>query len=393
MPGTGVIRADGGLVIPFVSTRGGKTYVESTYSDDGGEHLSEPVTIGTYTSCGMRGGGLGLTSAIDLTKGPFAGRIYMTWQSKEGGRCQILIASSSDGGKTWSKPVFVNDDRTRPDPDDGPNDFMGAVAVSNRGVVGVSWYDRREFSNDADYALRFAASYDGGMSFTPSVRVSTGSTVHSTNERFAIYAYTEGGGHFSAGRRGGSIKTLLGPDYNSFFAPGDTREMVADSKGVFYPFWHDSRTGMLLTYTAPITVAGKGEINGMPELARYTDVTDRVALQFSRSSYDPSTHTVELAAVIWNTSSAPIRGPLKMRVTSITSPSGTPRILGSTSRWTGVGAVLDLSAALGKSDLAPGGESRPVPIRIRIDGYRPLHVTTRGQWPFLVTMESRVLSR
>jgi hypothetical protein len=392
MPGTGVLRADGALVIPFESTRQGKSYIESTYSEDGGEHLSEPVTIATQTSCGMRGGGLGLTSAIDLTKGPFAGRIYVVWQSKEAGRCQILMASSNDGGKSWSKPMFVNDDRPRANPEDGPNNFMAAVAVNNKGVVGVSWYDRREFSNDTDYSLRFAASHDGGMSFGSSVKVSSASRIHTANERYAIYAYTEGGGHFSARRRGGSIKTLLGPNYASFFFPGDTRDMIADTKGVFHPFWHDSRSGMILMYTAPVTVEGKAEVNGAPELSSYTDITDRVTIEFSRTNYDPATHTVEVAAVVWNTSSAPIRGPLKMRVTSLTSPSGTPRILGSMNRWSGVGAILDLSVGAGNSSIAAGESSRPIPIRIRIDDFKPMHLTTKGGWPFMVTMESRVLS-
>src|SRR6185437_6995454 len=87
------------------------------------------------------------------------------------GRCQVMVAHSDDKGKTWSKGVVVNDDYPRSN-GKGPNDFMPVVAVNNRGVVGLMWYDRRDNPDDTGYWVRFSASYDGGETFAPSVRVS-----------------------------------------------------------------------------------------------------------------------------------------------------------------------------------------------------------------------------
>ena len=49
---------------------------------------------------------------------------------------------------------------------------MATVAVNRDGVVGVLWYDRREANDNLAYHARFAASFDGGLTFSPSVRVS-----------------------------------------------------------------------------------------------------------------------------------------------------------------------------------------------------------------------------
>ncbi len=40
------------------------------------------------------------------------------------------------------------------------------------GVVGVLWYDRREANDNLANHARFAASFDGGLTFSPSVRMS-----------------------------------------------------------------------------------------------------------------------------------------------------------------------------------------------------------------------------
>jgi hypothetical protein len=78
----------------------------------------------------------------------------MVWPDVGSGRSQILLAYSFDTGKTWSKPRAINDDRSRPD-SAGPDDFHGVVAVNPQGVVGVSWYDRRDHRDNLGWTVRF----------------------------------------------------------------------------------------------------------------------------------------------------------------------------------------------------------------------------------------------
>jgi hypothetical protein len=50
-------------------------------------------------------------------------------------------------------------------PNEGPDDFMPAIAVNPSGAVGVMWYDRRDKPDDLGYFVRFSASVDGGETF------------------------------------------------------------------------------------------------------------------------------------------------------------------------------------------------------------------------------------
>lgn len=72
----------------------------------------------------------------------------------------IAIATSTDSGKTWSRPARVN-------PGDAPA-FDPTVAVASDGTVAVSYYDAR---GDDDGGLRaqvwLATSHDHGATFAP----------------------------------------------------------------------------------------------------------------------------------------------------------------------------------------------------------------------------------
>ncbi len=87
---------------------------------------------------------------------PFANSVYFafndgcqdpTWNAtcKQTGNLNVYVVASHDGGKTFGKPVRVNDDV--PDggkTSDGSYHWMPAVSVSPGGVVDVQWMDTRE---------------------------------------------------------------------------------------------------------------------------------------------------------------------------------------------------------------------------------------------------------
>ncbi len=104
-------------------------------------------------------------AAVDLSNGPYRGRLYLTWADQRGGNADILLKSSDDGGRTWSATVRVNDDAGT------AAQFFQWVAVGPDGRVDVSFYDRRDDPNDYLLNEYVARSTDGGMSFV-NVRVS-----------------------------------------------------------------------------------------------------------------------------------------------------------------------------------------------------------------------------
>jgi hypothetical protein len=193
----------------FASNDGGKTFgiagkIGDAYYDWRAAQLSMPAL------------------AIDRSRGPFRDRLYAVWpDARFERRTQILFSESTDRGRTWTAPTVVNDDAKTDRTNSEANHFMPVVAVNRDGVVGVSWYDRRDNPDNLGYYVRFAASEDGGRTWLPSVRVSTAAHVSGEDTR-----------------------------KNS----GDTAGLAADADGVFHPVWIDNRTGIPQMWTTTVKV-------------------------------------------------------------------------------------------------------------------------------------------
>jgi hypothetical protein len=163
--------------------------------------------------------------AADRGAGPFAGRLYAAWpDARSERRTQIFLASSDDQGRTWSAPRVVSDDAGALKPGDRPNNFMPMITVNSAGVVGLTWYDRRESPNNLSYMPRFAASLDGGATWLPSIAVSSSPEVLTPTDR-----------------------VLNG---------GDKSGLTADVDGVFHVLWIDNRTGINQVWTTTVKVGG-----------------------------------------------------------------------------------------------------------------------------------------
>ncbi len=196
-------------------------------STDGGDSFEPAARVADLTSGynAPHTRGVPARMAVDRQSTRFKDRLYVVWAEYATGRGQILIAYSTDEGRNWSPPRTVNDDTTVRWPAGGPDPFMPAVAVNRDGVVGVSWYDRRDNPDNLGYYVRFAASLDGGASWTPSVRVS--SAPNSPAQKNSTFFMVTG---------------------------GDTAGLAAGVDGRFHALWIDNRTGTQQVWTAAITV-------------------------------------------------------------------------------------------------------------------------------------------
>jgi hypothetical protein len=97
--------------------------------------------------------------AVDNSKGPHAGNLYVTMNTWTGTYLRVQVIRSTNGGMTWSKPVHVAPPTATHD------QFFPALSVSPTGKVGVSWLDRRNDPNNIDYQAFAAISTDGGRTF------------------------------------------------------------------------------------------------------------------------------------------------------------------------------------------------------------------------------------
>jgi hypothetical protein len=154
--------------------------------------------------------------AWDRSGGAHSGRAYLVWVQELGNgsnNTDIELQHSDDNGATWSPAVRVNDDKT------ANSQYDPAIALDQTtGNVALSWYDTRNdlgtggsgdtdgIPND-DFQFWGSDSTNGGTTFAPNFRISTG--------------------------------TSNAVDANSFFDIGDYTH-AAFVGGTFWPVWSDN---------------------------------------------------------------------------------------------------------------------------------------------------------
>jgi hypothetical protein len=154
---------------PFNVTAFKVAFIKST---DGGDTWTKPQIIADLRSVGVRDPNTGEPvrtgdiipePAID----PATGQLYVVWQDSRftGGQFdEVALATSTNGGASWSAPIQVNTNT----PTNRPG-FTPAIHVNSAGTVGVTFYDFRNLAAGntttlpTDYFL--VTSTNGGTSF------------------------------------------------------------------------------------------------------------------------------------------------------------------------------------------------------------------------------------
>lgn len=249
-PGNGVVLSDGTFVAVFhnrtsatAPTSGAPLgWIGAVTASGGGAAISQPARVADwYNAVGAYDLSNIPQLAVDASKGKFNDRLYAVWPDNRTGRSEVWLSWSASKGEKWSEPVRVNDDKS-----DGDH-LQPAVAVNRNGVVGVSWYDRRESPKDHGWRARFTASVDGGATFLPSAAATEArydpalTKDQSINVLEAKYP-----------RNGGPPITR--PRWNFAFTGGDTAALSAGADGAFHVFWTDNRTGVVQVWTSRVEV-------------------------------------------------------------------------------------------------------------------------------------------
>lgn len=157
-----------------------------------------------------RANGMPVT-ACDRSGGEHQGTIYINWADQRNGvdNTDIWLASSKDGGATWSDAVKVNDDEG-----ESQQYFTWMDVDQSNGRIYVVFYDRRNHEdNETDVYLAY--SDDGGKSFV--------------NERISASSFSP------------NAQLFFG-DYNN----------ISVHNGIVRPIWTRHEKGRLSIWTALI---------------------------------------------------------------------------------------------------------------------------------------------
>ena len=235
---TPTVLSDGSLIVSFVDAAqindGGDGFVLLkrrrawvVRSTDGGHTFSKPMYVNEACGPEFRLSPL----AADASTGPFRDRLYFACNLP--GIAGVVLNYSKDGGEEWSEPVQVHSVAV----DTTVTRKAMALAVNKDGVLGVAWVDDRNREPQREcYEVYFAASLDGGDSFVPEQRVSDSLSCPST--------------------------TANGSVAGAFGSGGDYFGMVTGPNGRFRLLWSDARDGPFQLWTTWVDVDGEvGERN------------------------------------------------------------------------------------------------------------------------------------
>ena len=137
-------------------------------STNGGSTWSAPVTIASVhlapDTCGAFYGCLPNTSErvsnipamdVDRSTGANAGHLYVVFDNYIRGHLRVQVATSTNGGTTWSKAKAVAPKTAKND------EFFPWLSVSSGGKVGVTWLDRRKDPSNISYETFGTTSTNG----------------------------------------------------------------------------------------------------------------------------------------------------------------------------------------------------------------------------------------
>jgi hypothetical protein len=112
-------------------------------STDGGQTFSAPKLATTFrfvTAAALANTTFRDGISYNFTVNPANGHLLLALEVQSDSGIDVQLVESTNGGKTWSAPIFVNDLSTV---DDGTDQFQPTVVASPNGTVAVAFYDRR----------------------------------------------------------------------------------------------------------------------------------------------------------------------------------------------------------------------------------------------------------
>ena len=176
-------------------------------SSDGGKTFSAGVEVDAGLIATRRFL-IYLPEAPQLAAGP-GDTLYATWADGRTGDDDVYLRRSSDGGRTWARAVKVNDNGN-----DGTAQFLPKVDVAPDGRVNVLFLDGRNDKSKVLLDAYLGTSTDGGRTFE--------------NIRMSDKSFDS------------RVGPTFGEEYGTDFG---TKLGLTSAKGKVYAAWTDTREG------------------------------------------------------------------------------------------------------------------------------------------------------
>ncbi|MCI0488476.1 MAG: glycoside hydrolase [Blastocatellia bacterium] len=167
-----LVLPDGSLLVTYIDFPNARNQqlsssrVYAARSGDGGYNFGLPQFVAERSNRTDSGFSYGPQFAVDLSNSRYRGRVYAVWNGPDKDGVHTYVIHSSDSGRTWSARRVLK-------ADGAGHAVFAALAVSSNGTVGVVWIqDEKVESKPHSYRAYFAASTDGGETFTQAYTLS-----------------------------------------------------------------------------------------------------------------------------------------------------------------------------------------------------------------------------
>jgi len=369
--------SDGSIFVPFVRFRDGPAGACKPFDVDAvvvdaeltrhSEERAVRHNVPDPNGCGTALPYAKVTFGIDARRG--ADRLFVVLNEPRGDHYEVTFSFSDDRGRTWSPPRSISA---------GEHDqFRPAIAVDGSGIVGVSWCEVVSSGPRRSFVQRFGASYDRGASFSPAALVSSApSPVVASGNDVAVHSINS-----PSSRPDGSTELLMTLASSAGDA-GEYTGLTTNGRGVFYPFWADSRTGVSQVWMASV-YTNEAQQRRPAAVVSTASLRD-IAIAFEPAEYDSTAHVFTIPVRLRNIGTVEECGALSLEVIG-SSMGRHPTILNADNRMEWVGARFDFTHAAGELDCIPRGQvtdvvtiearapapARPlerpsVPLRVRV---------------------------
>ncbi len=259
----------------------------------------------------------------------------------------IMLASSEDEGRTWTKGVPIANIEKPEREIECPS-----LVVGQSGTLGLLW-EEGWFSGK----WLFSTIRDGKLT-EPPTELSHGQSKLEIGHDSIWLQIAQSNTTMSGYSRIRSSITLnvVGILNDVWREEG----LVAIGDKLLAIWSSGDRNGMRL-YSATLAHSGSGKPNDdKSQGAKEADVTDRTAILFGGfQRFDNRTGTLDVCMTLRNNSGEPLRAPVKLEATGIRSSVGAISILNASNRVQGEGATWDISTSLTGDRIPPHATSNP----------------------------------
>src|SRR5574341_736343 len=325
-----LVTPEGKLVVPYETfsddTSSGNSvrtrHLWTMVSEDGGVTFSPAQRGPAFTTGGSYyrtiKSSVAPRAAIDLSNGPYRGRIYLTWVDFDGKKYVVKLAHSIDIGKTWSRPIVVNDNTNDGEP------ANPAIAVNKEGTLAIVFNDRRDDPRNSCYRLYYALSLDGGETILPNVKASDRPTCPGTPNNWALIGASNLDLPRDLSKEERRLRILAFGVPDRWPNGGDTQGFVAGNDGVFHSAWINGESGVMQLWSKELKI-DQTTTTRSPFTNSRKNLSRELVLEISGTAVDFKTHTLSFRVRIVNPLARAIPGPFSVVLEDSPSSSLTDR--------------------------------------------------------------------